>query len=572
MNSRSLVSEVVTEYLERFNTSGRARYVLQALLLSLASVLTIILVDRNFAYSFEPDSASTVSFVQLFSRALETWQLPAPGAYPPYFDGQFIIYAAVALILKFFRTIGVISTTVLPTGASVAICAIRCTNAAARVLATMCVFSTASLLARSNVIAFVSGLLFLLSPQMLEIDLSRIDHLIALLFAALIYECVKLLQRGPTSATCALIGVLAGALATTKITGLVFAVVPVIALVLSARSGGLRQVFWVGLVFIGTVALLSFRYLAFEWLHPGSLYSVTSAKFSGVKEWYALIPVTPYLFYSYQHLLPYGVLFIILSWGSVLALLSTWRFSDRSALLIALSLLVFALLGIPILKYPRGGYHLVLLHILVIAAAAPGLQRVLRNRFSTSLSWAPLALAAALVPALVTAIGLYVSDWNQAKNLRASITATRLVPREWFREHIPRGSRVVSIIHSDWTTPPLDGLGYARSNGFLTFPYLDKEKMTSYLPPQPEEVTATTDVILLSDVSVEMMTSVAGHLGLASVAAQWRQFFESLKTQYPYVVFEAGSPNYGVRAIEVYVVNRKLAAELLGRGVLSNVQ
>ena len=541
------------------------RWIAFVTLVLLAFVCLVVLVDTSYLYVFEADASAHVAEARAFAEVPVT-QLPVPGVYPPYFDGLNWIYAAGYLIAKLARTIGLLDAARFPTSESLAIFAVRSVNLLAQVGSVALVFLTVAKLGGSTLLALLLSLIFLFDPQLLGIDLLRVDRVILFLFILVFSFSLEVNHGRQQLLLDVALGVSAAALVMTKITSVVFLVVPAFAYLHQriALKAPLRHVsaFLVSLAVAS--ALIAIRYLMLGWRDAGLLARTLFDKLSMVVEWYAVMSREPYLYYNWDVFLPLGGTFMAIFllalagcfWGLVCR-------KSADAGLVLFPLAVLSLLGIPAFKYERGGYVLIPLYLYVITYGVWVLRDELTRVFPRGrmgLCISGIVIAAVLFFPLHHAWNAYQRTRLEFSARGESIRLTRIVPREWFVKNVPATTRVAIFINSEWADPPIFDLGYDFSPALLNFPYLDADKMGRFLPPAPDTLLQIADVIVLNSFHRYTYTALMKKYGHDKVAVEWERFFDELYRRFPHLQFKAPSPNYGVDQVDIIVLNPSLLA------------
>jgi hypothetical protein len=522
------------------------------------------LVDPYYQHAFEADAHISVGLAEAFANAWVTRSFPRIAAEIPYFDSQFWIYSFGYLLAKAASALGVLDQVRFPSNQSLSILAIRHVNLAAQVGAVVLAFLTMVRVGKSVLLAAVLALLLLLDPQLVAIDLLRIDRVILFLFV-LVFALSVEIGRGRRSAVLdVLLGVAAAALAMTKITSMVFLVVPAYAYFQqrNAAAASPRHAITFLASLVVASAMINVRYLTQGWHDPSRVAKEVYDKFSYVASWKAITPTQPYLYYNWDVFLPLGALFMALFlFALVTCILAAIYRNDGEAGLVLLPLGFLSLLGIPAPKHSRTAYILMVLYLYVIACAA----RILRDELSTrgaQVGRAPwvvgVAAGVALLWPLSHAWHAYERARLEAVQRSESIAVTRVAPREWLIKNVRAGARVVVFADSGWANPPVHDLGYQLSYGFLNFPYLDAKAMRGFAPPAPESLSELADVVVLNNFHKSVYISIMRGFGHDRLAVEWELFFEDLVKRYPNRQFKAKSPNYSVDHVEVILINPRL--------------
>ncbi len=501
---------------------------------------------------------------------LRTWDpasLRPLEAYPPYFDGQFILYAAGSFLVEALRSLGLLGTATVPTEQSVVIFAMRHSNALAHVAACIPMFLAARSISGSTLIALLLGFLFTLSPQIIEIDLMRIDRIVLLFLSLVLYFSVRVAGTESGSRANVLMGVSMAGLAATKVTAVAFGLLPAVAVALAAidrrYSAGRLLAFVIS--FTTGFALLSFRYL----LNVGSVAADLKAKVVGLAAFDGPIPRTPYLYYNWDLFLPGGYLFLgLVACSLVAAAVVVVRKRDPATLLVLICTLAYSVLGVLSFKYERGGYHVVPLYVLLIACGARFLVSWARERrpFGTAAHVAALVCVLALLEPAARAWDQYDQAKLNAAHRMESVRVTRLEARDWFVTHVPPGARIAVLLGlaGTWAYPPVFDLGYDLSPRFLDVPYLRTEEIAAFSPPKLDQVEETADIVLVNDLFGSYMMDRFRSWGLGETADKWDEFRRELERRYPVVRFQSGYPNYGISKIEAFIINEGIMKEGIG--------
>jgi hypothetical protein len=307
------------------------------------------------------------------------------------------------------------------------------------------------------------------------------------------------------------------------------------------------------------------RYIPHEVATPGFTWGIALAKLEAIGRWGSIIPTNPRWFYSWEQFQGYGPLFVAvcvvsLGWVAVRTASAKRTFADG---------LVFALLGLLTaigyfsFKYPRGMYLLAPLYLSAIALAFSGPPLKVRGPPGPrdQAAWQRRVVRAAGGIALLVGLAWpwaeYRSVAETAESRQEAVLATKLNSRAWLSERIAPGARIGVFTDSEWGNPPLEGLGYDVRYRFLDFPYLDSARMMGFHPPTLEHVEASVDVIVLNDYHMAKYLDLFSKLGRQDLRMEWEDFFNKIRGCYPIKRFEAVTPAYGVRVVEVIVVHER---------------
>lgn len=478
-------------------------------------------------------------------------QLPKPGP-SVYFDGHSIIYG---LFIHPYEAVHNLFAAPLPFDQA-AIRTIGLVNGTAHVLATLVFFATVRRLSDQLPVALLLTAFFALSPQILDIHMLRIDRLMMLPLVALLHASVVIARHEARWTTGVVLGVALGTLSATKISGFLFIAFPAIALTFAvlARGGERAALVRMGVVVVSAAlvgapvfAALMIRHL----VHGGHIVAAIKRGYANQMEWLAVLPVTPRFYYNIDLFAGYGQAFLPLVALALVAVAAAGvRRRDAAALWLIACLALFSVTGFVSLKYGRGGYHLVPLYLYALAMAAPLLRQALARRLPIAPP-AAVAVAALAVPAMAV-VDNYVGQAGRALQWPAAVERTRFEPRAWMAGAFAPGTRVCMLGSSQWTSPPLKGLGLHVTTLLFEFPYLYPAEMAAFLPPTLAQVSAACDVFVLNSFHKPFYPDTLRFQGAPAVAQAWEALFQELETRYPPKIFAADVEAYYVSRIEVY--------------------
>jgi hypothetical protein len=491
----------------------------------------------------------------VFAHGFHFDRLPELDITPPYLDGQYLIYAGASFITDLLIKCHLIGVTVLPTDQSIVIYSIRHTNAISEVGASALIFLSARQLLRSLPVATLTGVLFALSPQMLHIDLLRIDHLILFLLCSVIYFSLSICDSNHNRALGICLGLVLGALICTKITSIAFALPAALAVGHAVRRGNLFTCIACLTAGFTTICLLSFRYLD----HASAIASNFAGKVHDVNRWKAVIPTKPYTYYSWEQFSPQGHWFVITCSIAIVIGAYCWiRIPRPDMAVLLISLFVYSALGIPTLKYERGGYHLIPFILLAVVGSARYCTSLFKRKQGPFVNRVlPLSICfLCFLPATSRCLTDYRRNRLDVTRREESVLETRSAPREWMSAHVRAGARIEILVASDWANPPIQDLGYDIRATLFNFPYLDKVKSALFLPPSFRDLESSCDVVLFNDFHKSIFLHfLRDELDLPDVATRWEAFYRDLALRYPPVTFTSPYYNYQMHSVEIYVIH-----------------
>lgn len=539
---------------------GTAADRLLVLLLGLAATLPFI--NYHARLVLEPDFP--LDTIGLYVRTIRDWswgRLPAPSA-AVYFDGHSMIYAVATYAYEMVA--GLFGRT--PSFVHSAVVSVGLVNAAAHILATLVFFSTARLLTGERLVALCVTVLFAISPQFLTIGLERVDRLMIFPLVVLMHASVVILRGGGGLRLGAAVGAAMALLAATKISGFLFAVLPVSALSIAFAGRGAwqagvwrriaRRVGWnlAAAVAVGgpLLAILMLRQL----LYYDGFIERLKAGYGMQMLWTAVLPSTPRFYYNIDLFAGYGQVFVLLSLAAFIAVaIHGLRNRDLCCLWLSFNFILFSALGFAAFKYDRGGYHLVPLYLYALAIAGRLARRgahhmPVRGRIPGRLA-AALPVLCLLVPVAVVARN-YTDVAAVAWGRPEAIERTRFEPRDWIVRHFAAGSRICMLGGSEWAGPALKDTEMRVVTTPFDFPYLDVPAMGNFVTPRPYQIRSACDAMVFNDFHKGLYPGFLRLQGHDARAAEWETLFRSMSDAYPPVVFASDHPAYYVSKIEIH--------------------
>ena len=191
------------------------------------------LLDNQYKYSFEPDSEACVtvtkSFYNFFKNPCKETIPNTLSSYPPYQDGDFIFGAITANCIRILVNIGCLETNVGDGDNSIIICAMRWNGIFFQCFASVFVFMILLILTDCTLVStLITVIYFILSPQLLDIDLIRIDYFYFFSAVMLFYVSLRLAIQPNKVVNYSLAGISTAMVVSTKM-NFPFYLVPVIA-------------------------------------------------------------------------------------------------------------------------------------------------------------------------------------------------------------------------------------------------------------------------------------------------------------------------------------------------------
>ena len=515
--------------------------VVGVLLFCAFSVLAFRLRQRDLEFLIQPDfNWQLVEAWRIFLSTLNDSRLPVP--YPhAYLDGQFIIYALGDIMLRFSADHVSFLQPHFPNDLSFALGTALLVNTLAYAGAGAIFFAAYYRLTDRVSIAAVLAIGWFLTPQMLDIDLGRVDFLVTLPLAIIFYCSLVLAIKEEETTHAAALGAAMALAATIKINGLFFVVFPALAVLTTFRleqttTLRLAKFTAVSLAsFLVLYVLLMFRYLYY--LSPSGILPHYQASLVLELQWAHLL-TRSLLYYNIDLMKGSG-------WGFILLYLACAAYVVAAAIVkrssrdvyFALCFFCLSAAGAFTQKYPRGGYHLLPVFLAGIAIAAGRLLDATGHPYVRRCLLAAGGVAFALT--LWVSATWYGSIVTTRRIETGSLLALKRAPRDWLQDHVPAGTTICVQTDSEWTLPPLNRFNV--DYGPLALPYLDNAALARSEPPDISQIAAACPLIVTSDWHRDFF---ANRIKEASPETEqkWQIFFQKLDDRYPPIVFSSVVP------------------------------
>jgi hypothetical protein len=506
-------------------------------------ILAFRLRQRDLEFMIDPDfNWQLVEAWRSFLVTLDPGRLPVP--YPHvYLDGQFIVYALADVGLRQLAGLAPSLRVHFPNDLSYALGAALLTNILAYAGACTIFFAATYRLIGRVWLAVPLAVGLFLAPQMLDINIGRVDFLITLPLMIVFY-CSCLLALGKEKRRHALaLGAALAFIATIKINGIFIGVFPAFAAMTIFRVD--RNAIARLAVFI-TVSLAAFVIvyilLMGRYIYYLSLPEIIHHYRASAALLVAWTPVLigPAFYYTLDLMLEAGWPFVslYLICALITIFIALWR-RRPAFIFLSICFIGLSIAGVFTPKYPRGGYHLLPVSFAMIALAVdalvawPGRRHL---KFAVA-----MAGGAAFAATLVISFAEYQVVVAQRKSEPIYLQLLKRAPRDWLQAHVATGTTVCIQTDSGWTLPPLDG--FKVVNGPLALPYLDSAALARAMPPDLGSLAKQCPLVVTSDFH---RTAYRGFMVGASqeTADKWDSFFRSLNDRYPPVIFSSPVATY----------------------------
>jgi hypothetical protein len=486
---------------------------------------------RNFFASFNPHILSTPKI-------------------NVYLDGQFIVYGLLDGALRWFKFL----RPAFPNDSSFVLGAALLANGVAYAAASTILFATVFRLTGSVVIATAIAFGFFLAPQMLNINLARVDYLITLPISAIFY-CSCVLTMGHERKRHAIaLGAAVAFAATLKISGLFLGVIPACAALAVFNPRKTRQIAAFTIISLAAFAIAYFILMGrfFYYLRPVDIVRFYLNTIESVRPWTALEDQPPF-YYNIELMMGHGVAFVVLYLlCAVATIVHALLRRSRTSIFLGLCFVALSAGGMmEPLKYGRGGYHMLPVFFSVVGFIAAEILHSSLNRIAKT---AVLAIGALIfVTSIVKSVPVYADVVAKRRAEAIAIQAIKREPREWLLAHFPPGARLCVQTHSTWTLPDLGG--FVPTDGPIALPYLDPIALARTAPPSIDALKKSCSALVTSDFHRLLFNNLLVSSSPEN-AAKWQKFFAEINEKFPPVVF---SSPVAIYAKEIYIndLNRR---------------
>jgi hypothetical protein len=531
---------------------------LKVTVLALLFLFYFPFVDRHYLYNFEPDTSVFNEFVKhylAFFSSFNIRELPAPTTWPPYFDGPYLIYTfferAVDVSLRF-------SALVLPTLDSRIHFVVRWIHYLCLVGAGYFIFLSTLSITKHRLTSLWLTAVFVLTPVMHAIDLSRQDHLVMALLVFCNYCVIKILDSQERTKYLYLLSMGSALLVNTKLSSVAFISIPALVSVFLIREGGseYKRLAKSSLLFLVVSFVLGFRYVIYYDVAFPNLVS----QLRDISGWGAFLPQQSFLYYGWAALDFYGTVFRVLYLlGSFYLLAKGLWFKDRLAFFISIHAIVYLGLSLFGMQYERGGYHLIPFILLILSSvisdAMSAATKVVR-------STRPLEVVKVIILLPILAqptwnlTQRYISKYAELKLRDRSVFINRSLPRSWIVKHYEQGSRIAG---PPWSfimvLPNIENEGYKREQQMLNVVYQSADLARDQRPPSLDEIRRNADVLIVSDWDESFVLGVFSRYGLADRYQEWLNFFRDLPKQFNGIKFASPTVVHGVREVSLFSIS-----------------
>jgi hypothetical protein len=529
---------------------------------ALAFILRISLIDTEYHYSFEPDSEPCVVVTRSFYFFYHSPFLHnAPqtlDTYPNYSDGDFIASALFANLIRPLCQHNVITAPLGDGDNSLIIFSMRWSAAIMDAASAAIAYLILLLLVNDTLIALsVILLCYLLNQQTFDIDLMRVDHFVLFTGNFAMLAGILLFLNTDKAEYYVLAGLAAGLVSGTKINFPFYLLVIVLVFLWIVNKKKANRS---ALGLAATSFLLTFIFMYQRWLmYPGNIGNVLKFTLHNGTVWTSYWGTNNHSYYLcdifFEHGYSYAVTLVLAIAYVCLIILAILAIIKRDSLK-GILVLTFILQAIALMFSPKVERYGIILPLWISVFLAFGF------RWALTLFTSPrvrlgirLAFIIALIPNFIHALGDYNNLKAQCDVRGGSIIENRIKPCKWIRDNIQPGS-VIAYQFTRVSNPPVFEMPYFFEYKRLTCPFLFKDKLLSFYPPNLDSLKLNTNYVIINsketDFHFYMMESYYHDTVLAK---QWRHFYARLRSDFLYHDFSSPNANYGLKSVSIYRLN-----------------
>lgn len=521
------------------------------------------LVDRYYDYSFEPDSRrcveETKSFYFYFQHPVKE-NFPDPlNTYPNYSDGDYIFSALLANVLRPVFKSEVVASGFSDADNTLLIFSMRWCGVLFDATATVFTFLLLLMITRNVLLSFfVTLFYYVFNTQTLNVDLIRIDHYILFSAAFVMWSALSLFYFPEKKKFYILCGISAGLVTATKINFpfhlLILAVVLVILIIKKQLS--LSRFFLLSGAFVLTSVFMYQRWL----MYPENIYPTIMTTLKVGKEWFAYWGNKNYLYYwwgqFFNHGFSYGIVaFLLVFYGSFFYTLTS-AFRQRTIIYFLLCG-VFAVQMLLLTFSPKVGRYGVIVPVWVSIFIAIGISGLLQH-FSGNKKAVVGSIVLLLLPAFTYFFKDYLHLCKQAEERMVSIQETRVAAAATIQQMVKDYS-IVGIQKPEVSYPPVFENPFEFTSEYLQFPFLDKEALSKFYPPDWNILKQHFNYVMISNKEQNVhLSSLQQYQCDNLLIEQWASFYDSLSSHFAAQCFTSEYENYSVNRICVYQISDSL--------------
>lgn len=538
------------------------KWFLAAVIFAVTFYSRALFVDTYYQYSFEADSEACVSVSKSFynffkNPSKETIPLRLSD-YPPYQDGDFIFAGITGNVVRHLAKAGIITADIGDGDNSIVIYAMRWNSVIFQAIIAVLVFLIVCLISGSNLFSFFLLLLYyILSPQILDFALARIDHYYFFAAALVIYASIRLFQNPEKTGGYIFLGVSVAMVMATKLNFPFYLVLVLFTLIhfIASKKISLKNFLLAFCAF-----LLMWCFLFQRWLfYPEEVVSTVKGIWQTGDDWVNFWGIKPYLYYHYHQFFSegfsWGVILLLIGWLGTF-ILTVWQAMKQKDAMAKVLVLTFVAQSLMLMIVPKVGRYGTVIPIWICIFFAYSAHYLCR-RYKLSYAYLLLLL---VLPNAVYAFRHYQHHPKQWAKVKPSIEATRLPAYEWIKGNVPDGS-VVAVYHPRISNPPIMELPISTPEKYLYYPFLYGDKAANFQPLSLSQLENKVNYVVLNNQYYNyhfwlLDNLIESGLGNAEeTKKQWQGFYDSLAVKYTCETFEATSKNYGINWYKIYTID-----------------
>jgi len=462
------------------------------------------LIDKEYRWTFQPGSDGSILEIKKFYAFMEN---PGRATFPgklvtaqTYLTGPFIITAAAAHVVNFLVTHHLLPSHILSNSDSLFIFSFRYMNllfyALSAGLAYLCLYRVFS----HAIIGFLLTIsIFVFNNVVLNISFSEVD--IYLLFSCLLffYTAFRLIENPQLKFNYVLFGIAFILSAATKINTPLFLHIPgiLVLLWLIRRQADTKKL---GALAV-TIVALSLVFFIRWYVYPESIIPYLAGVIEEGKMWFTIAGNNEYFFYHnflfYNFYLPYDfylpISFFIIAVACLLPFIIIRQIKIRQPEFILL-IAIFMVHSVGLIfgpKFYRYGFLMPFYYLMIIGFALSELQKMKKQKLFAGIS------ASLIVLPFTYNIINYTWNVKAFNNGQLAFQTVKMKPRHWIYENIKPGTKIART--GRFGSPPINISKYDFSPRFLRMPWGNPERIITKIPPEKNEVSEMTDVILISN-------------------------------------------------------------------------
>ncbi len=519
-------------------------------------------VDTYYQYSFESDSEACVSvsksFYNFFKNPCEETIPHKLTDYPPYQSGDFVFAGLTGNLLRPLVKAGIIQADIGDGDNSIVIYAMRWNSAVFQSVVAVLVFLITSLIFANYLFSFLLVLLYyILSPQILDFDLARIDHYYFFAAALVIYFTIKLFRSPEQVWNYIFLGASVAMVMATKLNFPFYLMIVLFTMIylITTKKIGLRNF----IIAFGSFAVM-WVFLFQRWIfYPEEIMPTIEGILQTGDDWVTFWGIQPYLYYHLHQFFSEGFSWevVVLLFGWLLSFIVTvWYAIKQKDAFTKMLLITFLVQSLMLMIVPKVGRYGTVIPIWLCIFFA-------YTAHYLSTNYKPLYSYLLLLFVLPNAFYAYSHFANHSKQwikVKSSIESTRFPAVEWIEANAAPGS-VVAVYHPRISNPPILEMPINISEKYLYYPFLYSEKAAHFEPVSFGKLEDEANYVVINNQYYNYHFWLLDNLidnkieNAQETKLKWQIFYDALDLKYEHVEFKAGHENYGIEWYKIYIID-----------------